>query len=73
MFCVGGGVKPPYGEKMISLEKFNRQNHRYIYNVQWVSGVNCGYSVSGCIGTRFYMMYPLKEVIKMYNADARSN
>ena len=64
---------PMEKKKMISLEKFNKQKHRYIYSVQWVSSVNCGYSVSGCIGTRFYIMYPLKEVIKMYNADARSN
>ena len=74
MFCVGAASsRPVEGEKMVSLERFNKKNHRYIYNVQWVSGVNCGYSVRGCIGTRFYMMYPLKEAIKMYNADARSN
>ena len=55
---------------MISLERFNAQNHRYIYSVVWCNGVNCGYSVRGCIGTIFYMMYPLKKVIKMYNKEA---
>ena len=57
---------------MISLERFNKQNHRYIYGIHWCSGVDCGYAVSGCIGTKFYMMYPLKEVVRKYNADARS-
>ena len=57
---------------MISLERFNKQHHRYIYSIQWRSGVNCGYVVSGCIGTKFYMMYTLKEVIKRYNAEAKS-
>lgn len=56
---------------MISLERFNKQNHKYIYSIRWCSGVDCyGYVVSGCLGTAFYMMYPLKEVIKMYNAAA---
>ena len=54
---------------MVSLEKFNKENHRYIYYISWC---NCGYSVSGCIGKRFYMMYPLKEAIKKYNAEAKS-
>ena len=68
-----GGVKPPMEvTKMVSLERFNKQDHKYIYSIRWCSGVDCGYAVSGCIGTRFYMMYPLKEVIKRYNADARS-
>ena len=53
---------------MISLERFNKQNHQYIYSVRRCSGI--GYAVSGCIGTVFYMMYPLKEAIKMYNAAA---
>ncbi len=53
---------------MISLERFNKQNHKYIYSVRRCGGG--GYVVSGCIGTAFYMMYPLKEVIKMYNAAA---
>ena len=57
---------------MISLREFNKKSHRYIYSIQWVSGVNCGYSVSGCIGTKFYMMYPLKEVIKRYNEEAKN-
>lgn len=57
---------------MISLERFNKQNHKYIYSIRWCSGVDCGYAVSGCIGTRFYMMYPLKAVIKLYNAEAKS-
>ena len=57
---------------MISLERYNKQNHRYIYRIKWISGINCGYSVSGCIGTKFYMMYPLKEVIKLYNAEAKN-
>ena len=52
---------------MISLEKFNNKNHRYIYHIRRYTG---GYAVSGCLGTAFYMMYPLKEVIKMYNAAA---
>ena len=56
---------------MTSLEKFNKQNQRYIYGIRWCSGVDCGYAVSGCIGTRLYMMYPLKAVIKLYNAEAR--
>lgn len=56
---------------MISLREFNKKSHRYIYSVQWVSGINCGYSVSGCIGTKFYMMYPLKEVVRRYNAEAK--
>ena len=56
---------------MISLEKFNKQNHRYIDYISWHSGMNCGYSVSGCIGTRFYMMYPLRIVIKKYNEEAK--
>ena len=56
---------------MISLKEFNKKSHRYIYSVQWVSGINCGYSVSGCIGTRFYMMYPLTEVVRRYNAEAK--
>lgn len=60
---------------MISLERFNKQNHKYIYSIRRCSGIDCGYTVSGyavsgCIGTVFYMMYPLKEVIKMYNAAA---
>ena len=57
---------------MISLEKFNRKNHRYIYYIRWCNGVNGGYEVSGSIGTLFYMMYPLKEVIKRYNMEAKS-
>ena len=57
---------------MISLREFNKKSHRYIYSVQWISGINCGYSVSGCIGTKFYMMYPLKEVIRKYNTEAKS-
>lgn len=56
---------------MISLREFNKKSHRYIYSVQWVSGINCGYSVSGCIGTKFYMMYPLQEVVRRYNAEAK--
>lgn len=56
---------------MISLERFNKQNHKYIYSIRWCSGVYCyGYVVSGCLGKVVYMMYPLKEVIKMYNAAA---
>ena len=54
---------------MISLERFNMENHRYIYYISWCNGVNCGYEVSGSIGRRFYMMYPLKKVIKMYNRE----
>ena len=50
---------------MISLEKFNNKNHRNINHIRRYTG---GYAVSGCLGTAFYMMYPLKEVIKMYNA-----
>ena len=57
---------------MVSLEKFNKQNHRYIYYISWCNGVNCGYEVSGCIGRRFYMMYTLEEVVKRYNAEAKS-
>ena len=57
---------------MVSLEKFNRGNHRYIHYISWRGGVNCGYEVSGCIGTRFYMMYPLNEVIKRYNSEAKA-
>lgn len=53
---------------MISLERFNKQNHKYIYSVRRCGG--CGYAVSGCLGTAFYMMYPLREVVKMYNAAA---
>ena len=56
---------------MVSLERFNKANHRYIRWISWCNGVNCGYSVSGCIGTRFYMMYPLKTVIKKYNEEAK--
>ena len=56
---------------MTSLEKFNKQNHRYIYGIRWCSGVDCGYAVSGFIGTKYYMMYTLREVIKLYNAEAR--
>lgn len=56
---------------MISLERFNKQNHKYIYSIRWCSGGDCyGYVVSGCLGKVVYMMYPLKEVIKMYNAAA---
>ena len=57
---------------MISLEKFNRQNHRYINYISWCNGVNCGYRVSGCIGVKFYMMYPLRRVVKLYNEEAKS-
>ena len=57
---------------MVSLEKFNMQQHRYIRNIHWVSGINCGYEVSGCIGRRFYMMYPLRRVVKLYNEEAKS-
>lgn len=57
---------------MVSLERFNKQNHKYIYSIRWCSGVDCGYSVRGRIGTRFYMMYPLKEVIRKYNTEAKS-
>ena len=53
---------------MISLEKFNKQNHKYIYSVRRCGG--SGYAFSGCIGTAFYMMYPLKEVIRQYNTAA---
>lgn len=56
---------------MVSLEKFNKGNHRYIYYISWCNRINCGYEVSRCIGTRFYMMYPLKEVIQRYNAEAK--
>ena len=73
MFDMRAASRRPMEVKMVSLEKFNKKSHRYIYSVQWVSGVNCGYSVRGCIGTRFYIMYPLKEVITRYNAEARSN
>ena len=57
---------------MVSLEKFNRANHRYIRYISWCSGINCGYEVSGSIGRIFYMMYPLKEVIKRYNSEAKA-
>ena len=57
---------------MVSLEKFNRQNHRYIYYIGWCNGINCGYEVSGTIGRRFYMLYTLAEVVKRYNAEAKS-
>ena len=57
---------------MVSLERFNKKNHRYIHYIWWCNGVNCGYSVSGCIGRRFYMMYTLEEVVKRYNAEAKS-
>lgn len=57
---------------MISLERYNKQNHRYIYRIKWISGIDCGYAVSGCIGTRFYMMYTLKEVVRKYNTEAKS-
>ena len=57
---------------MISLEKFNRQKHRYINYISWCDSVNCGYEVSGSIGTRFYMMYTLQEVIKRYNSEAKA-
>ena len=57
---------------MISLKKFNNQNHRYINYISWCNGINCGYEVSGSIGTRFYMMYTLAEVVKRYNAEAKS-
>ena len=57
---------------MISLEKFNQQHHKYIYSIRWCNEINCGYSVSGCIGTIFYMMYPLAKVVKLYNAEAKS-
>ena len=57
---------------MISLERFNKENHRYIHYISWHSGMNCGYRVSGCIGTRFYMMYNLSQVVKRYNAEAKS-
>ena len=57
---------------MISLEKFNTKNHRYIRYISWCNGINCGYEVSGCIGRRFYMMYTLEEVVKRYNAEAKS-
>lgn len=57
---------------MVSLEKFNVKNHRYIRYISWCNGVNCGYEVRGCIGTRFYIMYPLKEVIQRYNEEAKS-
>ena len=57
---------------MVSLERFNAQNHRYIHYISWHGGMNCGYRVSGCIGTRFYMMYPLKTIIKKYNEEAKS-
>lgn len=52
---------------MMSLEKFNKKSHRYIYSIRRYSG---GYAVSGCLGTVFYMMYPLKEVIRQYNTAA---
>lgn len=56
---------------MISLERFNKQHHKYIYSIRWCSGVDCyGYVVSGCLGKVFYMMYPLKEVIRQYNTAA---
>lgn len=54
---------------MISVEEFNKQHHKYIYSIRWCS---CGYAVSGCIGTKFYMMYPLREVVKRYNAEAKN-
>ena len=57
---------------MISLERFNNQQHKYIYNIHWRRGINCGYSVYGCIGRVFYMGYPLTKVIKLYNAEAKS-
>lgn len=52
---------------MISLERYNKQKHKYIYQIRKYTG---GYAVSGCLGTVYYMMYPLKEIIKMYNAGA---
>ena len=58
---------------MTSLERFNKQNHKYIYSVRRYSGIDCGYAISGCIGTVFYMMYPLREAIKRYNAAAEQS
>lgn len=56
---------------MISLKRYNKQNHKYIYNIQWDSGINCGYTIYGKIGRIHYMMYTLKECIKLYNQEAR--
>ena len=53
---------------MISLERFNKQKHKYIYHIRKCKEL--GYAISGYGGTVFYMMYPLKEAIKMYNAAA---
>lgn len=57
---------------MVSLEKFNQQHHRYIYSIRWCNGINCGYSVYGCIGRLFYIGYTLAEVVKRYNKGAKS-
>lgn len=58
---------------MISLERFNKQKHRYIYNVRWCGTLEAGYIVDGCIGTKSYhaAIYSLKDAIKMYNAEAK--
>ena len=56
---------------MVSLERFNAQNHRYINYISWCNRINC-YSVSGCIGTRFYTLYNLAQDVKKYNAEAKS-
>lgn len=53
---------------MISLERYNKQKHKYIHSVRRCNGLV--YAVSGCLGTVFYMMYPLKEVIRQYNTAA---
>ena len=51
---------------MVSLERFNKENHRYIHFISRHNGMNCGYRVWGCIGTRLYMMYSLSQVVKSY-------
>ena len=53
---------------MISLERYNKQKHKYIHSVRRCNGL--GYVVRGCTGKVYYMMYPLREVVKMYNAAA---
>lgn len=57
---------------MTALEKFNRENHRYIYSVEKANNHYYTYVIHGCIGRRYFLYYSLREAIRKYNMEAKT-
>ena len=56
-----------------AINKFNKENHRYIYSVKAVRGTFVDLAIYGVIGERGYLGYTLHEAVRMYNTEAKTN